>query len=145
MLSSNSGSGDDRRGLMSSHTMTAFDADLSAIRSRVIDMGRRVRETVGNGIIALGERNLHLAQTLIGLDAKIDSMQREIETKAIETIARRQPLAVDLRELVSAFHIVNALERIGDLAKSICKRALVTDSAPHQNCFGESGACPSRC
>jgi len=115
---------------MSSHTMTAFDADLSAIRSRVIDMGRRVREAVGNGIIALGERNLDLAQTLIGLDAKIDSMQREIETKAIETIARRQPLAVDLRELVSAFHIVNDLERIGDLAKSICKRALVTDSAP---------------
>jgi phosphate transport system protein len=67
---------------------------------------------------------------LIGLDAKIDSMQREIETKAIETIARHQPLAVDLRELVSAFHIVNDLERIGDLAKSICKRALVMDSAP---------------
>src|SRR5262245_37813996 len=97
MLSSNSGSGDDRRGLMSSHTMTAFDADLSAIRSQVIDMGRRVRQAVGNGIIALGERNLYLARTLIGFDAKIDSMQREIETKAIETIARRQPLAVDLR------------------------------------------------
>jgi len=114
---------------MSSHTMTAFDADLSAIRSQVIDMGRRVREAVGNGIIALGERSLDLTQTLIGLDAKIDSMQREIETKVIETIARRQPLAVDLRELVSAFHIVNDLERIGDLAKSICKRALVIDSA----------------
>ena len=114
---------------MSSHTMTAFDADLSAIRSRVIDMGRRVREAAGNGIIALGERNLDLAQTLIGLDVKIDSMQREIETKAIETIARRL-LAVDLREFVSAVHIVNDLERIGDLAKSICKRALVTDSAP---------------
>src|SRR5262249_59175260 len=66
----------------------------------------------------------------IGFDAKIDSMQREIETKAIETIARRQPLAVDLRELVGAFHIANDLERIGDLAKSICKRALVMDSAP---------------
>ena len=91
-----------------------------------IESGRRV----GNGIIALGERNLDLAQTLIGLDVKIDSMQREIETKAIETIARRQPFAVDLREFISAVHIVNDLERIGDLAKSICKRALVTDSAP---------------
>src|SRR5215469_11716400 len=114
---------------MSSHTMTAFDADLSAIRSRVIDMGRRVREAVGNGIIALGERSLDLTQTLIGLDAKIDSMQREIKTKVIETIARRQPLAVGLRVFVRSFHIVNDFVLIGDLAKSICKRALVIDSA----------------
>jgi hypothetical protein len=56
-------------------------------------------------------------------------MQSDIETKVIETIARRQPLAVDLRELVGAFHIVKDLERIGDLAKSICKRTLVMDSA----------------
>ncbi len=110
--------------------MTAFDADLSAIRSQVIDMGGRVRTAVGNGIMALAERDLDLAQTLIGLDAEIDSMQHEIETKVIETIARRQPLAVDLRELVSAFHIVNDLERIGDLVKNICKRALIMDAAP---------------
>jgi phosphate transport system protein len=90
----------------------------------------RLREAAGNGIIALGSVTSIWPRPLIGLDAKIDSMQREIETKAIETIARHQPLAVDLRELVSAFHIVNDLERIGDLAKSICKRALVMDSAP---------------
>lgn len=130
MLPLNSASGDDRRGLMSSHTMMAFDADLSAIRSQVIDMGGRVRTAVENGIMALAERDLDLAPSLIGLDAEIDSMQREVETKAIETIARRQPLAVDLRELVSAFHIVNDLERIGDLGKNICKRVLIMDAAP---------------
>src|SRR6266536_4681192 len=62
MLPLNSASGDDRRGLMSSHTMMAFDADLSAIRSQVIDMGGRVRTAVENGIMALCRNRFHAAR-----------------------------------------------------------------------------------
>jgi phosphate transport system protein len=109
--------------------MSAFDADLSVIRSEVVEMGARVEKSAQDAITALTNRDLDLAETLIRLDAGIDSMQRGIETKIIETIARRQPLAVDLRELVSAFHIVNDLERIGDLGKNICKRVLIIDAA----------------
>jgi phosphate transport system protein len=115
---------------MSSHTMSAFDADLSKIRSEVIEMGNQVEKSVGDAIAALTKSDLDLARSLVDLDARIDSMQREVETKAIETIARRQPFAVDLRELASAFHIVNDLERIGDLSKNIGKRALVMEAAP---------------
>jgi phosphate transport system protein len=114
---------------MSNHTMTAFDADLRAIWSEVIDMGDRVRKSVEESIAVLAHRNLEVAAAQAELDRFIDSRQREIETKVIETMARRQPLAVDLRELISAFHIVSDLERIGDLAKNICKRVLVMDTA----------------
>jgi phosphate transport system protein len=115
---------------MSNHTMMAFDADLRTIRSEVIDMAAQVRESVENSIVALADRDLDLAAGQIEVDRVIDSRQREIETRVIETIARRQPFAVDLRELVSAFHIVSDLERIGDLAKNICKRVLVMDTPP---------------
>jgi phosphate transport system protein len=115
---------------MSSHTTTAFDADLAAIRSAVIHMGERVRKSVADAVTALTHQDLDLAKRQTRLDRAIDVMQREIETKVIETTARRQPLAVDLRELVGAFHIVNDLERIGDLGKSICNRLLIMDAAP---------------
>ena len=64
---------------------------------------------------------------MIALDDKIDMLQREIEEKAILTIARRQPMAVDLREIVGALRVVNDLERIGDLAKNIAKRVGALD------------------
>ena len=57
-------------------------------------------------------------------DATIDALQREIEEKAVLTIARRQPMAVDLREIVGALRVANDLERIGDLAKNIAKRVI---------------------
>jgi phosphate transport system protein len=120
----------NRIDVMSNHTMSAFDADLSRIRSEVIDMGDRVEKAVKGAAAALTRRDLKLAETVIRLDAEIDSRLRKIETNVVETIARRQPFAVDLRELVGAFHIVNGLERIGDQAKSICKRALIMEGTP---------------
>ena len=57
----------------------------------------------------------------------IDALQREIEEKAILTIARRQPMAIDLREIVGALRVSNDLERIGDLAKNIAKRVVATE------------------
>jgi phosphate transport system protein len=68
-----------------------------------------------------------LAARTIALDDKIDYLQREIEEKAILTIARRQPMAVDLREIVGALRVANDLERIGDLAKNIAKRVSALD------------------
>jgi phosphate transport system protein len=98
---------------MMEHTIKAFDADLQ-------DLGRMIAEMGG-----LAERQIDdaaLAGTIIATDARIDALQREIEEKAILIIARRQPLAVDLREIVGALRVSNDLERIGDLAKNIAKR-----------------------
>jgi phosphate transport system protein len=72
---------------------------------------------------ALLSKNVNLARDVKTADGAIDELQRAIETKAIETIARRQPLAIDLREIVGALRIATDLERIGDLASNIAKRA----------------------
>ena len=69
-------------------------------------------------------REVPLAQAVIAADPRLDVLQREIEETAILTIARRQPLAVDLRETISAIRVSGDLERIGDLSKNVAKRVL---------------------
>jgi phosphate transport system protein len=113
---------------MPNHTTIAFDADLETIRSEIRDMGGAVQRQVADAGIALMRHDAEIARSVIALDADVDRLLREIETKVVETIACRQPFAVDLREVVSAFHIASDLERVGDLAKSVCKRVLALDA-----------------
>jgi phosphate transport system protein len=90
-------------------------------------MGGLAEKQIGDSVDALNSHDLALAQRVIALDDKIDMLQREIEEKAILTIARRQPMAVDLRDIVGALRVANDLERIGDLAKNIAKRVGALD------------------
>src|SRR5262249_22767180 len=108
---------------MTQHTATAFDADLRDIANAIVDMGVRSQKQITDAIDALVTGNMELAQTAKAEDASIDTLQHDIEAKATATIARRQPLAVDLRETVGALRIANDLERIGDLAANTAKRA----------------------
>jgi phosphate transport system protein len=108
---------------MIQHTMLAFDADLRELAAEIVEMGDRTEQQVTNALDALINKNVRLAQEVKSADGTIDELQRSIETKAIETIARRQPLAIDLREIVGALRIATDLERIGDLASNIAKRA----------------------
>ena len=110
--------------LMSEHTAKAFDADLQELTGKVAEMGGRVEKVIAEAIQALSHRDTALAQRIIAADPTIDGLQREIEEKSILTIARRQPMAVDLRDVVGALRVVNDLERMGDLAKNIAKRVL---------------------
>jgi phosphate transport system protein len=114
--------------MMSEHTAKAFDADLQELSRMIAEMGGLAERLIGDSTDALNRRDAELAQSVIVLDAKIDALQREIEAKAILTIARRQPMAVDLRDVVGALRVSNDLERIGDLAKNIAKRVIVLDS-----------------
>jgi phosphate transport system protein len=120
--------------LMSEHTMKAFDADLQELTRNVAEMGGLAEKLIAEAVDALVKRDTKLAQQVIAADALIDALQRDIEEKAILTIARRQPMAVDLREIVAALRVSNDLERIGDLAKNIGKRvvALGNDFRVHQ-------------
>ncbi len=113
---------------MMEHTMKAFDADLQDLGRMVAEMGGLAEQQISDAIDALDRRDSMIAQQVITGDARIDTLQREIEEKVILTIARRQPMAVDLREIVGALRISNDIERIGDLAKNIAKRVLVLDS-----------------
>ena len=84
------------------HTTKAFDADLQDIKRRVAEMGGLAERQIADATRALVERDAELAEQVITTDPTIDAMQHEIEEKAVLTIARRQPMAVDLREIVGA-------------------------------------------
>ena len=106
------------------HTAKAFDNDLQDLARMVAEMGGLAEKQINEAVSALARRDATLAQRVTTGDAAIDALQREIEERAVLTIARRQPMAVDLREIVGALRLANDLERIGDLAKNISKRVL---------------------
>jgi phosphate transport system protein len=109
------------------HTTKAFDTDLQEITRKVAEMGGLTERQIADSVQALVDRDIELGERVISVDPTIDALQREIEDKVILTIARRQPMAVDLRECVSALHVCNDLERIGDHAKHIGKRVVALD------------------
>jgi phosphate transport system protein len=110
--------------MMSEHTAKAFDVDLQELTRKVAEMGGLAEKEVADAVDALAKRDTTLAQRVMAIDIGTDQLQRDIEEKAILTIARRQPMAVDLREVVAALRLANDLERIGDLAKNIAKRVV---------------------
>lgn len=110
--------------IVSDHTTKVFDADLIKLTQKVAEMGGFAQRQVIDAMDALARRDSVLAQQVIAADATVDEFQRQIEQRAVETIALRQPMAVDLRSLVAIMRIANDLERIGDLAKNISKRAI---------------------
>jgi len=109
---------------MSEHTTRAFDSDLRELTSMLAEMGGHTEKQIIEAIEALSKRDPNHGKRVISADAALDALQREIEQKAISTIATRQPMAVDLREIVAILRIANDLERIGDLAKNIGKRVI---------------------
>ena len=109
------------------HTAKAFDTDLQEITRKVAEMGGLVEQQIADAVLALVGRDLEMGERVIAIDPQIDNLQREIEEKAILTIARRQPMAVDLREVVGAMRVCNDLERIGDHAKHLGKRVVALD------------------
>jgi phosphate transport system protein len=110
---------------MVDHTIRAFDTDLQQLAGKIAEMGRLDGEQIADAITALVKRDTARAERVIATDERVDELQREIEEKAVATIARRQPMAVDLREIVGALRISNDLERVGDLAENIAKRVLL--------------------
>jgi phosphate transport system protein len=116
---------------MTEHIVSSFDADLKDLGRKVVEMGGQAERLVADSVHALVKRDAELAQKVIVLDGPVDLLQREIEEKAILTIARRQPLAHDLREIVAAMRVANDLERIGDLAKNTGKRVLALTGEFH--------------
>ena len=110
---------------MIEHTIRAFDTDLQELANKIAEMARLDGEQIADAIEALVKRDTTLAERVIATDDQVDALQRAIEEKAVATIARRQPMAVDLREIVGALRIANDLERVGDLAENIAKRVLL--------------------
>ena len=109
---------------MVDHTVKSYDNELSALERRIAEMGGIAEKMVIDAMDALAGADAGLAQQVVATDPRLDALQREIEEQAILTIARRQPMAVDLREIVGAIRVAGDLERVGDLAKNIAKRSV---------------------
>lgn len=112
---------------MSEHIVKSFDQEL-------VDLGRKIAEMAGiaetmlsNAMIALEKGDTYLAQRVIAMDPQLDVLERHVEERAVVTIAKRQPMAVDLRTVISSIRIASDLERIGDLAKNIAKRVVAIE------------------
>ena len=119
---------DPRR--MSEHTVKAFTEQLESLAAAVSQMGGLAEAQLANAIEAIGRRDTALAESAVGGDKDVDALQQQIEERALRLLALRQPMAVDLRETLAAIKIASELERIGDLAKNIAKRAIVLNKEP---------------
>lgn len=115
---------------MTDHTVKSFGEQLDALSALVAQMGGLAEAQFASAIEAIARRDSAAAERAVGGDARIDAMQHEIEERALKLLALRQPMAVDLRETLAAIKTAAELERIGDLAKNIAKRALVLNREP---------------
>jgi phosphate transport system protein len=107
---------------MPDHTVTAYDDELASLKQMVAQMGGLAEEQLAKAIDAVAKRDVRLADAVIVGDERVDELERQIEEKAIVTIAKRQPMALDLRQIIVTIRIASDLERIGDLAKNTAKR-----------------------
>jgi len=106
------------------HTDREYESELSRLREQVLLMGARVEEMISNSMRAFGERNISLARQTIDCDRQIDQLEIDIDELCLKILARRQPVASDLRVITTALKLVTDLERIGDLGVNICERVL---------------------
>ena len=109
---------------MTDHTVRAFDRELELLGRKIAEMGGIGEKMLADAIDALIRLDADLARETVAMDKRLDLLQREVEETAVLVIARRQPVGIDLREIVAAMRISGDLERVGDLAKNIAKRAV---------------------
>ncbi|MFN3317588.1 phosphate transport system regulatory protein PhoU [Rhizobium sp. TH135] len=112
----------------SSHIYSAFDEELKFLMRRISEMGGLAEQMVAESVRSLVNSDAALAQKVISDDVLMDAMEREIGDKAVITIAKRQPVASDLREIIGALRIAADLERVGDLGKSNSKRVVAVQA-----------------
>ena len=111
------------------HIVSSYEDELLQLAASIAEMGGAVETAISEAVDALLKVDHAAARDLLAADARIDDMQRQIDETAVSMIARRQPMAADLRMIVASIHVANDLERVGDMAKTICRRTLQLDGA----------------
>jgi phosphate transport system protein len=117
--------------MQSDHTAKAFDEDLQQLNRLIAEMGGLAERMIADSVGALVRRDVAVGMRVVADDVEVDKLQRMIEERAVLTIARRQPMAIDLREIVGTLRVAIDLERMGDLSKNIGKRVAQLDSDFH--------------
>lgn len=110
---------------MTEHTVKAFTEELDALVTDLSRMGGLAEQALADALTSVSRRDSTMARQVIERDIRIDDLQRDVERKIMRLLALRQPMARDLRQTVAALKLAGDLERIGDLARNIAKRALL--------------------
>lgn len=110
------------------HIVSSFDEDLVQVQAKISEMGGLCEELLSKSLESVQIRDAKLARGVIERDKALDALESALEEQVVRIIALRQPMAADLRVLISALKIATTLERIGDLAKNIAKRAIPLSS-----------------
>ncbi|BDW84162.1 MULTISPECIES: phosphate signaling complex protein PhoU [Roseicyclus] len=122
----------------SEHIVSGFDRDLEGIQAQIMRMGGLVEEAIAKATEALETRDLELARAVRAGDRAIDALDESVNDEAARIIAQRQPIASDLRTVLTVFRVSTNLERIGDYAKNIAKRTETIIDQPPVNGTGAS-------
>jgi phosphate transport system protein len=110
------------KGTMQRHTDREYEAELTELREQVLLMGARVEDMIRQAMKAFTERDAELARDTMESDNQIDQLERDIDELCLKILARRQPVASDLRFITTTLKLVTDLERIGDLGVNIGER-----------------------
>ncbi len=116
---------------MHEHIVRSYDQELELLDKKIAQMGGQVERLLARGFDALERRDPQLAAEVVGEDRKVDALEGEVQDLTIQIIARRQPMAIDLRHIMAILKTAGNLERTGDLAKNIAKRALAVSGEDH--------------
>jgi phosphate transport system protein len=112
------------------HIMKTYDEELTRLNNTIIRMGGLAESQVAAAIQATIKRDSELAAEVVEQDAQVDALEAEVEALAMRLLALRQPMARDLREIVSSLKIAADLERICDYAANVAKRSIALNQAP---------------
>jgi phosphate transport system protein len=113
---------------LSEHIVSSYEDELTALQSAISEMGGMVEQAITDSVMVLLRLDHAQAAEVRQADKRIDEMQQQINDMAVSIIARRQPMAADLRMVVTSIQVANDLERTGDMAKQLAKRALQIES-----------------
>ena len=116
---------------MPEHTLKRFDEELERLSATISEMGGLTESQFADSLRALRERDTEIAEKVIAEDPRVDALDEAVQEQTIRLLALRQPMAVDLRVILSSIKIAAALERIADYAKNTAKRSIVlSQTAP---------------
>ena len=117
--------------MVTEHIVTKFDEDLNQLDNLIAEMGGHAEHQFADSIKGLIRRDTELAEKVILNDKRIDAIEVAVDQHTISMLALRQPMADDLRVVITALRIASIIERIGDYSKNISKRTVaITQSAP---------------
>ena len=123
----------------SEHIVKSYDADIDELVNTIAEMGGLAEKQVSDSLAALTKRDMEAAERAIATDPRLDELEEKIDQMAVHLFAKRQPMAEDLRLIAMSLKISNDLERVGDYASSIAKRAKRLASEPRVNAIASLG------